>query len=95
MSAIEPKERYEKLSVIVPVFNERNTVGEIIRRHARTCGSTACSQPGDGSRFTWKEHCAYSIDYLLILAMERYRPTVVNVNVSEFGVHHFQGRSPG
>jgi glycosyltransferase involved in cell wall biosynthesis len=30
VSAIEPKERYEKLSVIVPVFNERNTVGEII-----------------------------------------------------------------
>jgi glycosyltransferase involved in cell wall biosynthesis len=32
VSAIEPLESYQKLSVIVPVFNERNTVVEIVRR---------------------------------------------------------------
>ncbi len=32
MSAIEPLAHYQKLSVIVPVFNERNTVVEIVRR---------------------------------------------------------------
>jgi glycosyltransferase involved in cell wall biosynthesis len=32
VSAIEPKAEYRKLSVIVPVFNERNTVAEIVRR---------------------------------------------------------------
>ncbi len=32
MSAIEPLANYQKLSVIVPVFNERNTVVEIVRR---------------------------------------------------------------
>jgi glycosyltransferase involved in cell wall biosynthesis len=32
VSAIEPLEHYQKLSVIVPVFNERNTVAEIVRR---------------------------------------------------------------
>jgi glycosyltransferase involved in cell wall biosynthesis len=32
VSAIEPLEHYKKLSVIVPVFNERNTVAEIVRR---------------------------------------------------------------
>jgi glycosyltransferase involved in cell wall biosynthesis len=32
VSAIEPLEQYKKLSVIVPVFNERNTVAEIVRR---------------------------------------------------------------
>jgi len=32
VSAIEPLANYQKLSVIVPVFNERNTVVEIVRR---------------------------------------------------------------
>ncbi|HEU5302218.1 MAG TPA: glycosyltransferase family 2 protein [Acidimicrobiia bacterium] len=32
MKSIEPLESYSKLSVIVPVFNERNTVAEIVRR---------------------------------------------------------------
>ena len=32
VSPIEPKAEYRKLSVIVPVFNERNTVAEIVRR---------------------------------------------------------------
>ncbi len=32
MKAIEPLDSYSKLSVIVPVFNERNTVAEIVRR---------------------------------------------------------------
>jgi len=32
VSAIEPLAHYQKLSVIVPVFNERNTVVEIVRR---------------------------------------------------------------
>lgn len=32
MSEVETQRTYRSLSVIVPVFNERNTVGEIIRR---------------------------------------------------------------
>jgi glycosyltransferase involved in cell wall biosynthesis len=32
VSPIEPRDEYRKLSVIVPVFNERNTVAEILRR---------------------------------------------------------------
>lgn len=30
--SVDPASRYRKLSVIVPVFNERNTVAEIVRR---------------------------------------------------------------
>ncbi len=32
MTTIEPKAQYEKLSVIVPTYNERNTIAEIVRR---------------------------------------------------------------
>jgi len=32
VTTIEPKAQYEKLSVIVPAYNERNTIAEIVRR---------------------------------------------------------------
>ena len=32
MTTIEPRSHYSKLSVIVPTFNERNTIAEIVRR---------------------------------------------------------------
>ncbi len=41
---VDPSERYRKLSVIIPVFNERNTVVEIVRR------VRAVELPGDMDR---------------------------------------------
>ena len=32
MTKLEPLDSYAKLSVIVPVYNERNTIAEIVRR---------------------------------------------------------------